>query len=82
MPTTFSSFPVGFGGILPVSLGVPESRHREQREASQRETESEGEAALAELQMRYARGEFTDEEFERRVETESPPDAVSRPRPD
>lgn len=75
-------FPIGFGGGLPLAMGLVEWY-----ESKQGGTESdvshddETDRALAELRERYARGELTDEEFERRVErlleTESVPDATA-----
>jgi uncharacterized membrane protein len=65
-------FVVGFGGVLPVSLGVLSYRHRQTGGTTTTDTRSgtdaEAEAALEELRLRYARGEFTDAEFEHRVE--------------
>jgi uncharacterized membrane protein len=56
------TFIVGFGGGLPIALGVVASR-----DESGTEQHSDN-SALEELRMRYARGELTDEEFEHRVE--------------
>ncbi|MEF8814536.1 MAG: SHOCT domain-containing protein [Halovenus sp.] len=62
-------FVVGFGGVLPVSMALL-ARARKRADSTSSGTPERGEAerALAELRKRYARGEFTDEEFERRVE--------------
>jgi uncharacterized membrane protein len=70
------AFPVGFGGALPVAIGLAR-RYQRQQETNRTETED----ALETLRRRYARGELTDAEFEERVErlleTESVPDAQS-----
>lgn len=70
-------FPVGFAGVLPMSIAL--ARLYKQRQESERPTQSESEEALEELRQRYARGELTEEEFEERVEkllqTESVPEA-------
>lgn len=65
-------FVVGFGGVLPMSLGLvkyyrPDEESPARSEpTSRRSTETED--ALEELRHRYARGELSDEEFDRRVE--------------
>ena len=59
-------FVVGFGGILPVSLGLLEHKATDRSAHGAGTTESE--TALDELRLRYARGEITHEEFEQRVE--------------
>lgn len=74
-------FVVGFGVVLPTSLGVVALLWGESertvsqegvdsgREQGERETQrGESETPLAELRMRYARGELTEEEFERRLD--------------
>ncbi|MFC7073920.1 SHOCT domain-containing protein [Halovenus rubra] len=76
-------FVVGFGGVLPLSLALVQYYQEtdDQPERNERSTErpTETEDALDELRQRYARGEFSDEEFDRRVErlleTESVHDA-------
>ena len=72
------AFVVGFGGVLPLLVAALEYREATDDSPS-RADRSDADAALEELQLRYARGEFTDEEFERRaerlLETESPPAA-------
>ncbi len=60
------AFPVGFGGLLPMAVGVTRRYHRRQETA--RRPTSEDDDALATLRERYARGELTDAEFERQVE--------------
>jgi len=73
------AFPLGFGGVLPVSMGVLARRAGAGNGRSEpgRHSTADEDDALAELRRRYARGELTDEEFERRVErlleTESRP---------
>jgi uncharacterized membrane protein len=64
-------FVVGFGGVLPMSLGLvkyyrPDEETARGEPAAKRSTETED--ALEELRHRYARGELSDEEFDRRVE--------------
>lgn len=70
------AFIVGFAGVLPMALGAVKLYQRRQDGGT---TTAEPEDALEELRQRYARGEFTDEEFERRIEllleTESVADA-------
>jgi uncharacterized membrane protein len=70
------AFVVGFGGVLPLSAAA--LKYREATDDTPTRADR-SDAALEELQLRYARGEFTDEEFERRaerlLETESPPAA-------
>ena len=68
------AFVVGFGGVLPLSVAALEYREATDDRPA-RADRSDADAALEELQLRYARGEFTDEEFERLLETESPPAA-------
>lgn len=72
-------FPVGFAGVLPLALGLVKLYHRQEERDTTTTPSDETEDALEELRQRYARGEFTDEEFERRVErlleTESVTDA-------
>lgn len=70
------TFVVGFGGVLPLSVAALEYREATD-DSPARAERNDADAALEELQLRYARGELTDEEFERRaerlLETESPP---------
>ena len=71
VPWAWIAYPLGFGGVLPIALGVagryerrarPDDRHpTDDRRASE-------DAALAELRGRYARGEIDEATFERRVE--------------
>lgn len=68
-------FVIGFGGVLPLSLGLLESGQTNERSQNSSGTP---ETPLEELRHRYARGDLTDEEFENRVEalleTEDPND--------
>jgi uncharacterized membrane protein len=80
-PFFWVAFPVGFGGGMPLAIGVArwyESNHDARREQS-RETKNDTDAALEALRDRYARGELDEDEFETRVErlleTESVADA-------
>lgn len=67
------TFILGFGVVLPVATGISRHRHgnqqqgRSSRGGSADTTEGE-DAALARLRERYARGELSDTEFERRLE--------------
>lgn len=56
------AFVVGFGGVLPAAVGVTERRGGE---GARHDGPDD---ALATLRRRYARGDLTDAEFERRVE--------------
>jgi uncharacterized membrane protein len=57
-------FVVGFGGVLPLAT-VLARRVETRRDAP---AERDEDIALQQLRARYARGELTDAEFERRVE--------------
>ena len=80
VPWFWVVFPVGFGGLLPVAMGLTELYERRQADhrapAPESTTEEE---ALETLRNRYARGEIDEAEFERRLEalleTESVDDA-------
>jgi uncharacterized membrane protein len=61
------TFVVGFGGVLPLSVAALEYREATD-DTPARAERSDADAALEELQLRYARGELTDEEFERQAE--------------
>lgn len=81
-PYFWVAFPVGFGGGMPLAVGLArwyESNAEADEDASRGRNETD--AALADLRERYARGELSDDEFERRVErlleTESIADATS-----
>jgi uncharacterized membrane protein len=59
------AFPVGFGGVLPLAVGLA---RLSQRADDENEDTSSEDDPIATLRERYARGELTDAEFERRVE--------------
>jgi hypothetical protein len=76
------AFPIGYGGVLPLSVGLARWRTGDGRESSRagtngkdssRSTDAKSiggdEAALATLRRRYAEGAIDEVEFERRVET-------------
>jgi len=65
VPYFWVAFPVGFGGVMPMAVGL--ARYYDQREDDSETTAGEDDA-LATLRERYARGELTDAEFERQVE--------------
>jgi uncharacterized membrane protein len=80
-PFFWVAFPVGFGGGMPLAIGLArwyESTHDGRHERS-RKAENDTDAALEALRERYARGELDEDEFEARVErlleTESVADA-------
>lgn len=79
-PYFWIAFPVGFGGGMPLAIGLARwyESNAESTEGTRRE-HTEADAALASLRDRYARGELDDEEFEARLErlleTESVADA-------
>jgi len=84
VPWFWVAFPVGFGGLLPVAMGLTELYERRQAEHHMPVSESTttaDEEALETLRNRYARGEIDDAEFEQRVEvlleTESVDDAAA-----
>lgn len=72
------AYPVGFGVVLPTALGAVtyalgdadgrdgRSRGGDYDQDPRRDREAEG--SLDELRMQYARGELSDDEFERRTE--------------
>jgi uncharacterized membrane protein len=82
-PYFWVAFPVGFGGLIPMAIGLARwYGSREETRSRSEQTprrEDDTDAALADLRERYARGELDDEEFEARVErlleTESVTDA-------
>ena len=75
------AFPIGFGGLLPLSVGLAKWYESQSERAHDRTSAPSKEAddALAALRERYARGELDEAEFEARVEhlleTESVEDA-------
>ena len=82
VPWFWVAFPVGFGGLLPVAMGVAkwyEQRQTAHRMPASESTTTSDQEALETLRNRYARGEIDEAEFERRLEalleTESVEDA-------
>ncbi len=82
VPWFWVAFPVGFGGLLPVAMGLTKRYERQQtgrRTPTPESTTTSEEEALETLRNRYARGEINEAEFERRLEalleTESVDDA-------
>jgi len=67
VPWFWIAFPVGFAGVLPAAIGLVRLYERRKDDAEDDEP-AEQEAALATLRERYARGELTEAEFERKVE--------------
>lgn len=60
---------IGFGVVLPTAVGLHASRTTHEPNAVSDEGDTAGgDAAIAALRQRYARGELTDAEFESRVE--------------
>ncbi len=62
------AFVVGFGVVLPAAVGVVEYNQDSDTRNTTTDRESETESALATLRQRYARGELSEVEFERRLE--------------
>ena len=63
-------FVIGYAVVLPlvaIALGEDEDHRRDRDERDDRE-QIEGEPPLERLKRRYAEGEISDEEFERRLE--------------
>jgi Predicted membrane protein (DUF2078). len=58
------AFPVGFAGVLPLTIGVL----RFYRENNNTSNQTSKEDPITTLRERYANGELTDEEFENQVE--------------
>jgi len=67
-PWFWVAFPVGFGGVLPAAIALARLYERRREERAADEAPTEQEAALSTLRDRYARGELTEAEFERKVE--------------
>lgn len=77
-PWFWIAFPVGFGGLLPISLALAKlyesresDRDRDRGDRSRDHTPSvdaDESDALATLRARYARGDLDEEEFEQRLE--------------
>ena len=64
-------FVVGFAVVLPlvaIALGESDEAAADAAAPARTDGESRGEAPLDRLKRRYAEGELTDEEFERRLE--------------
>lgn len=82
-PFFWIAFPIGFGGGMPLAVGLAKwyERDAETDSDNTQHRQSDADRALADLRDRYARGELDDEEFETRVErlleTESVADAKS-----
>jgi len=68
VPWFWIAFPVGFAGVLPAAIGLVRLYERRKDDAAADEKRTEQEDALATLRERYARGELTEAEFERKVE--------------
>lgn len=68
VPFFWVAFPVGFGGVLPMALGLVKYHRRQQPRGATYGPDSDTENALDELRQRYARGDLTEAEFERKVE--------------
>ena len=62
------AFVVGFGVVLPAAVGLAEYDRRSGNRPATTDRDGEAETALATLRGRYARGELSDVEFERRLE--------------
>jgi uncharacterized membrane protein len=65
------AYPLGFGAVLPLALGVAGWYERRARTDDRHPTDdrrTSEDAALAELRRRYARSEIDEATFERRVE--------------
>jgi uncharacterized membrane protein len=62
------AFVVGFGVVLPAAVGLIEFDRDSGNRPATTDRDSEAEAALATLRQRYARGELSEVEFERRLE--------------
>jgi uncharacterized membrane protein len=80
IPWFWIAFPVGFAGLLPAAIGLTKLYERRQSESTNHSNTTNKQDALKTLRERYARGELSDEEFERRLdallETESVSDAT------
>lgn len=74
------AFPVGFGGVLPLAVGLARLYQRGDSAPSTADDGGEVEDdPIATLRERYARGELTDAEFERRVEKLIETESVDHP---
>jgi uncharacterized membrane protein len=72
VPSFWVAFPVGFGFVLPAALATSRARRADDPPSLSRTEESP--TAVETLKRRYAEGELSDEEFERRVERLLEPD--------
>lgn len=77
VPWFWVAFPIGFGGLLPLSITATR-RWEGRRQPSAEGTTDPQETALATLRERYARDEIDEEEFENRVERLLETESVSR----
>lgn len=68
VPFFWVAFPVGFAGVLPMAVGLVRLYQKRTESADSDTASSDTEDALEELRQRYARGELTEAEFERRLE--------------
>ncbi|MFC6975164.1 SHOCT domain-containing protein [Halomicroarcula sp. GCM10025709] len=66
IPWAWVAFPVGYGGVLPLTIGLLRRRSAAADRSSEPSPTDSG--PLATLRERYARGEIDEGEFERRVE--------------
>ncbi|MEY7848646.1 SHOCT domain-containing protein [Natrarchaeobius sp. A-rgal3] len=62
------AYVVGFAGVLPLAVGCARAYRLRAHRADTDTKTRENTDPLEELRERYARGELTDEEFDRRVE--------------
>ncbi|TYT63107.1 SHOCT domain-containing protein [Natrialba swarupiae] len=62
------AYVVGFAGVLPLAVGYARAYRLRAHRANTDTKTRENTEPLEELRERYARGELTDEEFDRRVE--------------
>lgn len=68
-PFFWVAFPVGFGGGMPLVVGLVKwYRVRQERQRDARGARTERDDALSKLRDRYARGELTETELETRIE--------------
>jgi len=68
VPDFWVAFPIGFGGVLPLSIAYAAHTTRKQGGQSTDHSRDDRDAALEAVRERYARGELTDAEFEAQVE--------------
>jgi uncharacterized membrane protein len=69
-------FVVGFGVVLPGVLGGVSYRWAETERSDETASAGDAATALETLRLRYARGELTDDEFDRRIEALAADDTV------